>query len=304
MQIVQRITYWVLAPILYSLSLLPFYILHRIAEGLAFFLNRIIGYRKNMIDRYLERIFPDQSPSERKLIRNAFYLNLCDVIVETIKSITLSPAAIRKRFQVVNIEALTQFDKKNQSAFIVCGHYSNWEWMASLGLQFNQAYPYLIYTPLQNPYFDKFIQRIRKKYRVLLLSRKETITTLHREEKKGIARVYGFAMDQSPNPKPKSYWRSFLGIRVPVFTGAERLAKEYNIPLVYASINRIKRGYYTVEFEVLEENPATTQDYELTDRFYQKLETQIYADPAQYLWSHKRFKHEGKEFIPTNQSKS
>lgn len=269
--------------------------LHRIADVLSFLLNRVLRYRRKMIDRYLERIFTNKTPEERKAIRNQFYQNLGDIIVETLKSISLSPASIQERFKVVNISALTQYEKKGQTAFIVCGHYSNWEWMASLGLQFEQAEPYLIYAPLRNPYFDKFIQRIRRKYRVLLLSRHKTVETLHREEQNGIVGVYGFAMDQSPRIKSKSYWRRFLGIRVPVFTGAERLAKQYNIPLVYASIKRLKRGYYEVYFEVLEENPARTEAHAITDRFYEKLEAQIRQDPSQYLWSHRRFKHEGRE---------
>ena len=290
-----RIAFIVLAPLLYGLSLLPFWILHLISNALAFFLHRGIGYRKKMIQTYLDRIFPKRTPHERAQIRAEFYLNLSDVILETIKTITLSPKAIQKRFKVVNIEALTQYEKQDRSVFIVCGHYSNWEWMASLGLQFYKQYPYLIYSPLQNSYFNNFIKRIRKKYQVLLLPRKETVVTMTRQEQKSIPRAYGFAMDQSPRVKPKTYWRSFLGIRVPVFTGAERLAKEFDIPLVYASINRIKRGYYEVHFEVLEEDPKNTPENDITNRFYDKLEAQIHKDPTQYLWSHRRFKHEGKE---------
>ena len=290
-----RIAFYFSAPLLYVLSLLPFWILHLISNLLAFLLYTVIGYRKKMILHYLERIFPEKSKEERARITKDFYSHLSDVIVETLKSITLTAAAIQKRFKVVNVEALTQFEKQNKSVFIVCGHYSNWEWMASLGLQFETLHPYLIYSPLKNPYFNSFVKRIRKKYRVLLLPRQHTLRTIMEQEKQGIPGVYGFAMDQSPRVRANSYWRSFLGIRVPVFTGAERLAREHDIPLVYASINRIKRGYYEVVFEVLEEHPTTTEENQITDRFYDKLEAQIHKDPAQYLWSHRRFKHEGKE---------
>ena len=47
--------------------------------------------------------------------------------------------------------------------------------------------------------------------------------------------------------------------------------------------------------KVLEENSKSTLDNDITDRFYTKLEAQIYKDPSQYLWSHRRFKHEGRE---------
>lgn len=248
-----------------------------------------------MINNYLERIFPEKNSKERAQIIVKFYTNLSDIIVETLKSITLSPSNIQKRFKVVNVEALTQYEKKNRSVFILCGHFSNWEWMASLGLQFEKLHPYLIYSPLKNTHFNRFLSRIRKKYRILLLPRKETASTIHQNQTIGQAGVYGFAMDQTPKLKSKSYWKEFLGIRVPVFTGAERLAKKYNIPLVYASINRLKRGYYEVKFEVLEDNSKSTLDNDITDRFYTKLETQIYKDPSQYLWSHRRFKHEGRE---------
>ena len=103
--------------------------------------------------------------------------------------------------------------------------------------------------------------------------------------------VFGFASDQSPRPKHLTYWRSFLGTKVPVFTGAERLAKELNIPIVFAKINRVKRGYYEVEFRVLSETPYKISDYGITDLFTEWLEVQIKDDPSQYFWTHKRFKH-------------
>ena len=103
-----------------------------------------------MINNYLERIFPEKNSKERAQIIVKFYTNLSDIIVETLKSITLSPSNIQKRFKVVNVEALTQYEKKNRSVFILCGHFSNWEWMASLGLQFDKLQLYLIYSPLKN----------------------------------------------------------------------------------------------------------------------------------------------------------
>ena len=173
--------------------------------------------------------------------------------METLKSITLSPSNIQKRFKVVNVEALTQYEKKI-ALYLFCAVISPIGMDGFFRLQFEKLYPYLIYSPLKNTHFNRFLSRIRKKYRIILLPRKETASTIHQNESIGQAGVYGFAMDQTPKLKSKSYWREFLGIRVPVFTGAERLAKKYNIPLVYASINRLKRGFYEVKFEVLEEN--------------------------------------------------
>ena len=102
--------------------------------------------------------------------------------------------------------------------------------------------------------------------------------------------VYGFASDQSPRPKSSTYWISFLGKKVPAYTGAERLSRDLNIPVVYSKINRVKRGYYNVEFKILSRIPIKTKQNEITNTYTKWLEKQIFEDPTQYLWTHKRFK--------------
>src|SRR6056300_1379866 len=100
--------------------------------------------------------------------------------------------------------------------------------------------------------------------------------------------VFGFASDQSPRPKPLTYWRPFLGIEVPVYTGAERLARELNIPVVYGKIKRVKRGFYELEFKLLTDQPQKMEENTITDRYTEWLEAQIKEDPTQYFWTHKR----------------
>ena len=103
--------------------------------------------------------------------------------------------------------------------------------------------------------------------------------------------IYGLAADQSPHPKSKTYWRSFMGIEVPVFNGAERIAKQFDLPVVFADINRVKRGYYEINISLITDKPKDTKKNEITDIFTKTLETQILQDPSQYFWTHNRFKH-------------
>ena len=76
---------------------------------------------------------------------------------------------------------------------------------------------------------------------------------------------------------------------MPIFTGAERFAKDYNLKVVFADINRIKRGHYQTKFKVIDDKKDS--DYSITDQFIKLLEKQIYRDPSQYFWSHNRFKY-------------
>ena len=88
---------------------------------------------------------------------------------------------------------------------------------------------------------------------------------------------------------------TFLRILVPGYYGAERLAKELDIPVVFAKIKRVKRGYYQTEFKLLTADPKALKKNEITDLFTQWLEEQIREDPSQYFWTHKRFKYAKKE---------
>ena len=91
---------------------------------------------------------------------------------------------------------------------------------------------------------------------------------MKKKDADGELAFYGFASDQSPKPKPKSYWREFLGVKVPVFMGAELIARELNFAIVYTRVNRIKRGYYEAEFELLTDNPKKTKKYENRNSFW------------------------------------
>jgi Kdo2-lipid IVA lauroyltransferase/acyltransferase len=64
---------------------------------------------------------------------------------------------------------------------------------------------------------------------------------------------------------------------------------------VFASISKPRRGYYHVDFQMVEENPKGTYHGELTKRFAIYLEEKITANPDSWLWTHRRWKHKWKE---------
>lgn len=284
------VIYYLAFPLLYVISRLPFPIFYGLSDLVCFFLHRVFGYRKKVVRSNLKRVFPDLSEKELLKIERDFYSHLCDLFLEIIKSMGMSKKEMIKRFQVVNIEALTQFEKENRSAFIMCGHYASWEWMMSLGYHMKHN-GYGIYTPIRNPYFDNLIKKIRSRHNAFMIAQRTAAAEIKRMEADNERGVFGFASDQSPRPKPLTYWRSFLGIHVPVYTGAERLARELNIPIVFAKIKRVKRGYYQAEFILMTDQPKASPPNYITDTFTDWLEAQIYEDPSQYFWTHNRFRH-------------
>lgn len=284
------LVYYLTFPILFVVSRLPFPLFYLLSDFIYFLLYRVFGYRKAVVRSNLKHAFPELKEAEYRIIEKKFYRHLCDLFLEIIKSMGMSKDQMLKRFKVKNIEVLTQFEKQNRSAFLLCGHYASWEWMMSLGYHMNHL-GYGIYRPIKNPYFDNLIKEIRSRHDAYMIPQKTAAELIRQKEKKNERGVYGFASDQSPRPTPKSYWRPFMGINVPVYTGAERLARELNIPLVFGKIQRVKRGYYELEFKLITDQPKTTAVNEITDIYTEWLEEQIKEDPTQYFWTHKRFKH-------------
>ena len=289
----QRAVYLIAYPFIYLIASIPFNILYVFSDFLRLLIYNLLGYRKKIVRSNLIKAFPHKSEDDLKWIEKRFYKHFCDITLEAFKSLSISSEEMQKRMVFKNLDVLTQFEKGNRSVIIMCGHYASWEWMLSIGYHtISQGYG--IYTPIMNKYLNKLIIKIRKKHRGNLISRYSAIQQIKNLHNEGNIAVYGFVSDQSPRPKPKSYWRPFLGVKVPVFVGAEMVARELDFGVVYAKINRVKRGYYEASFELISDQPKKTKLNRITDTFTEWLEQDIYSDPTQYLWTHKRFKHADK----------
>ena len=284
-----RIIYLIVYPYLFLISRMPFNILYAFSDIACFFVYRIIRYRRNIVRSNIMIAFPEYEVSKIKEIEKKFYSHFCDIFLEIIKSMGMSKAEMLERFNVQNIEILKIFEKEKRSIFLICGHYSSWEWMMSLGYHIKHK-GYGIYRPIGNRYFDRLINKIRRCHNSEMIPQKKAVEIIKSKELKKELGVYGFASDQSPRPKSSTYWRNFVGKKVPAYSGAESLSRDLNIPVVFSKINRIKRGYYNVEFKVISSFPKNTKKSMITNTYTKWLEKQIFEDPSQYLWTHKRFK--------------
>ncbi|MAW16470.1 MAG: lysophospholipid acyltransferase family protein [Flavobacteriaceae bacterium] len=285
----ERLTFIITFPFLLLISWMPFGILYLLSDILYYLLYHVAGYRKNVVRKNIKLSGLVKTKKEALAIERKFYRYLCDLFLEMIKVKGMSKNDMMRRFKLTNPSILKDFARMNKSVFVMAGHYGNFEWLLSLGHHTPHT-AHGIYAPLQNPYFDKYLKKVRSLHGSFLISRKkfrEQFTNMqHRKE----LTVIGFAADQSPQDKKKNYFRNFFGHEVPVFTGAERLGKTFDVPILMAKVRRIKRGYYETTLNLLAENPRTLPDYAITDFFYEQLETLIKEDPSLYFWSHNRFK--------------
>jgi KDO2-lipid IV(A) lauroyltransferase len=238
-------------------------------------------------------VFPDRSEEEISAITSKFYHHLCDMMLESIKSLTIKEKDIKERYRFTNLQLITDLEKKEKSIVFMCAHYGSWEWIFILQRYVNHK-GYAVYKKLGNKYFDRLVKSIRARYDTDLITTKETFEVLERSQRSNELSISGFVSDQSPKYQKALHWNEFMGIRVPMHTGAEHLAKKLDMAVVFFQVKRIKRGYYETTFETLVENPKEFADFKITDMFFERVEEQIREAPQYYLWTHKRWKHKDK----------
>lgn len=284
--------YKVIVFFLYALSLLPMSVLYIFADALYYILYYVIKYRKAVVRENLTNSFPQKSLAEIKTIEKEYFSYLADLIFEVVKMISASPEFLWKRYTLSNEDLIKKYEAKNQSYLFAVGHYGNWEWNTVVTPLMVKAKPLIIYKPLTSEFFDDFLTKIREKSGTKMIKMKATMREFIK--RKNELTVTVFAADQTPARGEIREYVTFLNQPTPVFLGLEKIAKSTNYPVIFCDITRVKRGYYNCDFKLVSDNPAETAEFEITNKHVEILENRINAEPAYWLWSHKRWKYKPK----------
>lgn len=248
-----------------------------------------MGYRKEVVMKNLKIAFPEKTDAERLRIAKQFYHNLADTFVETIKFLSLSGKALDKRYST-NVEIVDAFYDTGRNVQLVSGHFFNIE-AVNLGESRYGRYPFVaVYMPISNKAFDRIIYNLRSRYGTILIPAVDFKSRFHNYVRERYA--LALAADQNPGNPAAAYWVKFFGRYTPFVTGPERGAIRNNNIVIFADFYRERRGYFAMRYEVLTTDPASFAQGKLTELFVQRVEKSIRARPANYLWSHRRWKWE------------
>ena len=283
----------IISVLLYLISLLPFRILYLLSDILYLLLFHVVKYRRKVVKQNLKNSFPEKSVADRLKIEKRFYKHLSDLIFESIKTISISPKSLKKRFVFSNLTELTKYFEKGKSVIAVSGHYGNWEWGPLATAYELKEKVLVVYKPLSDNRFEKLINTMRSRFGAILVPMKHTLRKII--EYNSEPHVLVLIGDQTPPREESHYFINFLNQPTAIFLGVEKIAVRTNKPVIYFSINKIKRGYYECLIKPLVEVPNQTKEFEITNIHTQELENIIRNNPEYWLWSHKRWK-----FSPDN----
>ena len=295
----KQLSYRLLYGLTYAISLLPFWLLYLISDGLFLLIYYIIRYRRKVVWKNLSSSFPEKNEAELQQISRQFYHWLCDYFVETVKLLSISNEKLLRRIEFKGVEQLEQCFDNGQDCAAILGHYCNWEWLSATGLAFkrhSEAVTGLIYHPLYNDAFDQLFIDIRKAHGGDCIPKQDILRhliTLKRDNRRSL---FGYISDQAPRWHNIHLWLPFLNHDTPVFTGGERIMRKMDDAVFYVEMERPRRGQYVCTFRLLSPHAAQEPDDEITRRFFQMLEETIRRAPSYYLWTHNRWKRTHEEF--------
>ncbi len=287
--------YYIVYGFLYTISLLPFRVLYVISDFATFLLYRVFKYRRDIILSNLAIAFPEKTQEERNVIAREFYRNFTDTFIESIKMISISRKHILKRSRC-DFEYINELIDKGRNVHIMVGHQFNWEF-ANLTYAMNLKIPFVaVYMPVANKIFNRIFYDIRKRYGTVLISAWEFSSKMHSVFSNQY--ILALAADQNPSNPSKGVWLNFFSRPAPFVTGPGKGAVKNNTAVVYVAFEKPKRGYYSFRIIPITENGASHTPEELTILYKNALEDTIRRNPSNYLWSHRRWRHEWKDEYP------
>lgn len=272
--------------LLKQLSRLPLPILYFFAGILSLFLR--IFYRRRLVRINIQRALPDAHPQLISKIAIQFYKRFSDILVEVLKARTISRKELDRRIRFINPEITFELQKENKPLLFFASHQCNWEWMAQAsGIKLSVPGD-VIYKPLDNKQADAFSRKIRSRFGGNPIPKDSAAREIL--QSKNQHRIIGLVADQSP-PRNHVYWAKFLGLETDFYPGLVQLPYLMQAEAVFGRITREKRGYYNVELVPIGHPPYEKGDTSVLRRYIEEVEKLITENPADYLWSHNRWKH-------------
>ncbi len=270
------------------LSRLPMAALYAFSAFLYFLAYYVVRHRHTVIQGQLAQVFPAASQAERNAIHRQFLRNFCDVLVEVLKSASLSPAAMGSRVRILNLPLARQHLDAGQSVMFVTSHLCNWEWLLQ-GVAVHLGHPVdAAYKPLHDLWAERLMLKLRSRFGARLVPAKELLADFIK--RRGVIRAVAMNADQAPVSTEKRYWTRFLGQDTAFYVGAEQIARAMRLPVMYLVMRRVRRGHYEVEVRPLWDGREALPANALTERYARACEIDVLASPADWLWSYRRWR--------------
>lgn len=267
------------------------FLYHCLLDVLYFALYRVARYRVGVVRTNLRNSFPEQTEAGLRKIERGFYRQLAEVFVDTIDMASISRRKLAQRMVFVNAREMEE-RLHGQSWMAGLAHYGSWEYINGYGLVSDHQVSG-IYHPVHNKAFNAYFKYIRSRFGTVPIAMHELLRAVVRNEADPRARrlTLGLIADQIPPFNEIQYWGWFLNQPTAFYTGMEKLALRFGMPVFFMHVRKVRRARYEAWFEEIYDGKEPVGEGVIVDRYVKRLEKMIRERPELWMWSHRRWKH-------------
>ena len=273
---------WLGMAVLWLLVQLPWRMQMWLGRQLGLLMFHTLKRRRYICCVNLELAFPDMLPDERLALNRDHFISLGQGLLEAALSWWGSEKRLRKLAQLEGLENLMQA-REQGGVVLLSAHFT------SLELGGRMLAPYLplhvVYRPHQNAVIERVVARLRARRYGKAISRDNIRAMLH-SLRQGMAVWY--AQDQHFDQK-NSLFVPFFGVEAATNTATTRIAGLGKAQVVPFFTVRTDNGYLLRFLPALQDFPGESVHTD-TLRINRIIEQQVAEFPAQYLWTHRRYK--------------
>lgn len=271
-----------------ALSRLPFWLLYALAAVLSLLLRYVLRYRIGVARTNLQRSFPDLAPARIESILNSFYWRLGQIVVECLKLVSISADDLRRRVTFTNLPLVQREIDAGRSVILLAAHLGNWEWQLQGVVVQLQTPIDAAYKPLHGARANRTLLQLRSRFGARMVAAKKLVRVVARSRSQ--IHVVALMADQNPASSDGRHWLTFLGRETAFYPGPGEIARMTGYPTLFASMRRRCRGHYEITFHPVVAAGEQLEPEAFTARYARLLEAQIQADPANWIWTHRRWK--------------
>lgn len=282
---------------------LPLKVHYVFADVVAWLARSVFRYRNDVVMVNLARSFPEKKYKELKKIHDEFYRHFGEIFAEAI----WFGASDYKRLHdsglvtVTNPEVFDEYFALADNMTVLYSHCGNWELLGGfLGYRtatgnkvaLEEEQIKVVYKELHSSFSNEFFKRNRVAplEKVGTYCEIESLQILrHAIKNKNSKCIYIYIADQSPY-KGAHDIGLFLNQPTKVMLGSAGVACKLAHSVVYLKMKRIERGRYEMTFIPISADASKQTPEEITRKYFDLLEEEIRETPANWLWTHKRWK--------------
>ncbi len=263
----------------------------KISQVLSSFILKQIGplFRsKKIIETNLSIAFPKLNQIQKNKIINSMWANYGKIFAEYmfIKKFRIS-SKFSNKITIENQNELEKIKLQKKPVIFISGHFNNFELMA-MHIEKSGINLAAIYRPLNNSFLNPIMEKIRIKYICKKQIKKGISGTkqLLKEFKKGTS--IALMIDQRVSQGIEC---NFFGKKALTTTIPAQFIKKFDAVVVPIYIERLDNNNFKLKILKNIKFPKDASINNITLELNKVLEKMILLNPAQWIWTHNRWKN-------------